>query len=271
MILKHELIFHQMNSIDALERYNIRVLDRAVQVLHCFVEQGSRLSIDEIAQATGLPKSTAYRILVTLQRHGLLARHAEDETFTLGAAAVLIGATAIRELDLPQRIRPHLEQLMEATGETAHLAILTQNHVIVVDKIDSPHPIRLVSSVGFRSPLHCTGVGKVLLAHLPAETVERLLHAYEWRRYTPNTITDPQHFAAELAKIRSQGYAVDWEEFNVGLRCVAAPLYDYTGAVVAAVSVSGPSSRIDADHVDGLAQTVLDHSRRMWLELGYRA
>lgn len=260
-----------MNSIESYERYSIRVLDRAVQVLHCFVEQGSRLTIDEIVQTTGLPKSTAYRILVTLQRHGLLARNADDETFTLGATAVLIGATAIRGLDLPQRVRPHLEQLMEVTGETAHLAILTQNHVVVVDKIDSPHPIRLVSSVGFRSPLHCTGVGKVLLAHLPARSTERLLHAYEWRRYTPNTITDPEQFAAELVKIRSQGYAVDWEEFNVGLRCVAAPLHDYTGAVVAAVSVSGPSSRIDAAQIDELAQTVLAYSRRMSQELGYRA
>jgi DNA-binding IclR family transcriptional regulator len=260
-----------MNSVDSLERYNIRVLDRAVQVLLCFVERNSRLTIDEVVQATGLPKSTAYRILVTLQRHGLLARNAEDDTFTLGSTAVLIGATAIRELDLPQRIRPYLEQLMEVTGETAHLAILTQNHVIVVDKIDSPHPIRLVSSVGFRSPPHCTGVGKVLLAHLPAGSTERLLHAYEWRRYTPNTITEPEQFAAELVKIRSQGYAIDMEEFNLGLRCVAAPLRDYTGAVVAAVSVSGPSSRIGLTQINDLAQTVLNFSRQMSQELGYRA
>lgn len=261
-----------MNSStnESSERYNIRVLDRAIQVLLCFVERGSRLTIDEVVQTTALPKSTAYRILANLQRHGLLARNPEDETFALGSTAVLIGATAIRGLDLPQKVRPYLEQLMEATGETAHLAILTQNHVIVVDKIDSPHPIRLVSSVGFRSPLHCTGVGKVLLAHLPERTTQHLLSAYEWRRYTPNTITDPARFAAELAEIRSQGYAVDWEEFNAGLRCVAAPLRDYTGEVIAAVSVSGPSSRIGTAQIDDLAQTVLDYSRRMSQELGYR-
>lgn len=261
-----------MNLTDEqLKKYSIRVLDRAVQVLLCFVEDVRQLTIDEITARTGIPKSTTYRVLATLQLHGLINREPDGDAYALGSTIVLLGAKAIRDMDLPRKVRPYLEALMQATSETTHLALLTQQQVVVVDKIDSTHPIRLVSTVGFRSPLHCTGVGKVLLAHQPAELLDRLLASYEWRAYTPNTITDPAQFRAALAMIRDQDYALDWEEFQVGLRCVAAPVRDYSGEVVAAVSVSGPSNRVTAERVPELAATLLEQTAHMSEALGYKA
>jgi DNA-binding IclR family transcriptional regulator len=252
------------------EKYRIRSVERALQVLLCFTQNRAALTSDEIGELVGLHKSTVYRILATLEASGFIERSPAGESYRLGAASLLLGTTALGQVDLPARARPHLQSLMHATGETVHLVVLHRNQGLVIDKIDSERSVRMASGIGFRSPLYCTGAGKVLLAHLPPANLEAFLAETELRTHTPHTITDPERLRRELVRAREQGFAMDKEEIEPGLRCVAAPIRDYSGGVIASVSISGPSSRMTSELLPQLCQTLVEHALRISNELGYR-
>jgi DNA-binding IclR family transcriptional regulator len=158
---------------------------------------------------------------------------------------------------------------MQATGETVHLGILDGREAVVIDKIDSFRSIRMASSIGFRSPLHCTGVGKVLSASMPSSKRAALWKEQDLRRYTPNTITDPLALETQLKVIAAQGYALDLEEKEQGLRCVAAPIRDHTGNTVAAISVSAPSNRMTEESLPEIVRVVLSCALKISEDIGY--
>lgn len=251
------------------DKYKIRSVDRALRVMMCFATVGPELTSDEIGAAVGLHKSTVYRMLATLEASQFVERSPDGEIYRLGAASVLLGTTALGEMDLPRVARPHLQSLMRSTGETVHLVVLNQGSGLVIDKIDSERSVRMTSSIGYRSPLHCTGAGKVLLAHMPRPELERFLLEDDLPAYTEQTITDPEALCLHLEQIRRDGYALDAEENEPGLRCLAAPVYDYSGTVIASVSLSGPSSRMGSETVPPLRHLLLEHTGAISRELGY--
>jgi len=255
-----------MNSTE--DRYAIRSVDRALDILECVATRNGELGVDQIAAATDLPKSTAFRVLATLVGRRLLERDAQSQTYRLGMLALVIGARAMGDLDLRRAARPHLEHLMAGTGETVHLSILSDDSALCIDKIDASRSMRMASFVGFLDPLHCSGVGKALLAFQDEPVRDQLMARMRFEPHTPHTVTDPAALARQIAEIRQRGYAIDDEEIEEGLRCVAAPIRDHSGAVIAAVSISGPTTRVTMASLGELAAAVEDCARSISRDLG---
>lgn len=258
-----------MNSLDDSQRYSIRAIDRALRILMGFTTTGAELTIAALAASAEVPRSTAFRILATLEAAAFVERGSGADTYRLGPSALLLGGAALRQLDVHQRLRPLLEALMQASGETVHLVFFREGQAMVVDKIDSYHAIRLVSTIGFRSPLHATSAGKLLLAHQPSTRIEQILSDYEFTAFTEKTLTNADDLRRHFVQVRRQGYALDEEEFEVGLRCIAAPIRDASHEVFAGVSISGPTQRMTPAKVESLIPLLLEYTDQMSRKIGF--
>ena len=224
-------------------RYQIKVLDKALAIVGLFDQPGLELTATEIATKLGMSKATAFRILSVLEDASYLERVRAGGGYRLGFMLHRLGSFVEGSAIIQRRARPFLEKLKQQCDETVHLVVLNKGEALYLDKIEGRKAIRVVSRVGMRLPAHCSGVGKVLLAHLPDEDVEEIIREKGLPRLTPHTITDREALAAELRLVRRNGYAVDDEEIELGLKCIAAPARDASGRVVAAVSISGPKFR----------------------------
>ncbi len=222
-----------------------------------------------LAGLTGDAPATVYRVLVTLQAHGIVAADESAQTWHVGPGAFRIGSAFLRRTSLVERSRPALRRLMEATGETANLGILSDGQVLFVDQVETRAPIRAFFPPGTRSDLHASGIGKVLLAQMDERTLARAI-AVGLTGYTEATLTDADRLRADLAAIAARGYAVDDEERNAGMRCVAAPIRNAHGEVVAGLSVSGPTSRMVPDRVAAIAALVMAAAGDVSMGLGAR-
>lgn len=227
-----------------------------------------RKSLTQIANHLNVSKSTAHRYLTTLEGLGVVQRD-ERETYRLGLRLVELAGAVLADHDLRREAEPELEALAQSTKETAHLAVPSGNEVFYLAKVDSPHAIRMFSRIGSRMPMHCTALGQSILAHLPEERVREVLSEGLPRR-TPNTITDPVALRANLELVRQRGFAIDEEENEAGVRCVGAPVFDLAGAVVGAISISGPTMRITPEVALAIAPAVMQAARAVSLRLGYQ-
>lgn len=227
------------------------------------------VSASEQAEMLGLHKSTVLRLLSTLEHKGYVERDPETKGYRLRWKLFQLGSAVLTRNDLVREARPILEELARATGEVVHLSVLDDDEVVYVDKVEPPSTIRMYSRVGRRSPAHCTGVGKALIAFLPDAELNRLLEERGLRRYTRGTITDPEVLRRELARVRQTGVAYDEEEHEEGICCVAAPVRDHRGAVVASISVAGPAFRLGRERRQELAKVVRGASERISARLGY--
>ena len=214
-----------------------KTMGRGFELLELVGRSRNGLRGREIAEALEIPVSTAFRQLKFLVERGYL--RSGGGVYTLGSALVRLGNEAMRQNPLSRLAHGVLSKLSEATSETVHLAERRGDRVVYVDKVEGSRPVRMGSMIGNTSPLHCTGVGKVILAFLPEKECRELIEKVELTRFTDRTITDRAVLAAELGRVRLQGYAVDDCEHEPGVFCVAAPVFDSTGAVLGAVSVSG--------------------------------
>ncbi|MBY6202433.1 IclR family transcriptional regulator [Maritalea mobilis] len=240
---------------DKTAQNTIKSLDRAMEVFeHLSETPGATLS--ELAQDLGQSPATVYRILVTLEGRGLVEFDAAAQLWQIGPRAFLIGARFLRRTSLVERARPVLRDLMEATGETANLGIARESNVLFVSQVETTASIRAFFPPGTLSPMHASGIGKALLSQMPEERLVRLLAAHPRERFTDKTLTEPAALIADLAVSRTRGYAIDDEEKNDGMRCIAAPVRDLHGEAVAGISVSGPSSRVTPDDIPRLAEAV---------------
>ncbi|HLW47885.1 MAG TPA: IclR family transcriptional regulator [bacterium] len=250
-------------------RYVVTAVARALGILEN-VDGGVRgTGITELSRRLGLGKSTVHRLCATLEHHGYLVRDPGTGRYRLSLRVFQIGSHALDALELPARAMPALEALGAATEETVHLAVLDGADVIFIGKVESPRPLRLYSQVGRRCPAHCTAVGKILLAYAGAEQ-RAFAAARPLKRYTPNTLTSAPALDREFDEVRRRGYATDEEEFEEGIRCIAGPVRDYRGRVVAAVSVSVPAGRLPRTRTASLVEQVLDTARLVSEALGHR-
>ena len=204
----------------------VQAVQSAARILWTVGHSGARgMTLNQLAQAVEVPKSTVLRIAQTLVDEGLLEREESTGLFRLGIRTLELASMVLETLEIPRVARPHLEWLSEQTRETVHLCVLDEGEVVYVDKIESPQAIRLYSRIGRRAPAHCTGVGKALMAFLPSTERRRLVEKRPLKRFTPNTITDFFQLEKELEQIRQTGIADHREEHEPGVRCAAAPVF----------------------------------------------
>lgn len=219
-----------------------QAVDRALRVLEVIAEAGRALSLTEISARTGLHVSTTHRLIVTLRDRGFVEQERESGHYRIGPGAFRVGRSFLEEFNLGPRLRPVLAELATDTRETANLVIRYGLEAIYLDHVIGAQVAKLFTEVGQRVPLHCTAVGKVLLAY--ASDSRQLLPRLDLIRFTRHTITTRAALERELALVRARGYAVDKEEHEAGVACIAAPACTDDGTVVAAVGISGPSGRV---------------------------
>lgn len=237
--------------------YNVRAIARAMHILSSFDGEHAERGVSEIAQATGLHKATAHRIIITLLNCGFLERTTDGERFRLGLRMVELGLGALRRLDFRRAAFPYMQQLVERFQETCDLSIFDRGRVLYVEVVHSEHSLTIAARVGRHLPAHCTASGRVFLAFLPPEVVEPILSA-PLAVCTEKTITSPARLREELEATRQRGYGLDDEEFEAGIRAVAAPIRDTDGNVIAAMSMPGPSKRLTPERIPELAQALVE-------------
>lgn len=250
--------------------YSSQVLDRVVRILECFGPEQMELRLIEVATVTGLHKSTLYRLLEAMRAHRLIGFDDASGTYHLGVKLFELGAFAVERLKLDKHAHPILEQLASVTGETAHLCVLDGADVVYIAKVESSQTLRIPSAVGQRNPAYCTGVGKAILAHLTPERLASYVSQTALRAFTKKTLTSAGELKANLRQVAAQGYAIDDQEREVGVRCVAAPVRDHMGQVVAAISIAGPATRVTKERVPELATHVMRAAAEISATLGYR-
>jgi DNA-binding IclR family transcriptional regulator len=205
---------------------------------------------------------------MVLEKHRMVERTVGGK-FRLGLRLFDLGNRSIEQYDLRERAQPHLRHLVAETEETAHLCILEGAHVIYIDKIEPARSVRMITRIGASNPVHCTSVGKAMLAFLPEERITDIIGRLRFERYTTRTISTVDALRAEIEKTRRRGYAVDDEEFEEGLRCIAVPVLDAQRLPVAAVSVSGPSFRVTAQKLPSIANHLLQCVRGISVDMGF--
>lgn len=248
--------------------YKVQALDRAFAVLDLLGESDIPLGLAQVASSLQLHKSTAHRFLMVLERHRMVERTGNGK-FRLGLRLFDYGSRAIEQYDLRDRAQPHLRRLVSETEETAHLCILEGARVVYIDKIEPARSVRMITRVGASNPVYCTSVGKAILAFLPEDRIADIVRRVRFERFTHRTISTPEALRAEIEKTRRRGYAVDDEELEEGLRCIAVPILDAQRLPVAAVSVSGPSFRVTAQKLPSIANHLLQCVRGISTDMGY--
>ncbi len=247
--------------------YQLHSLDRAVSVLEVLGESDTPLSLAEICQRMGLHKSTAHRSLMVLERSALIERTLENR-FRLGLKLYELGNRAVEQIDLRARVHPFFRRLAAQVGETVHLSVLQKTSVVYLDKVEPNRRVCMSSKTGTSNPVYCTSMGKAMLAFQPVETIDQIIAKIRFVRYTPKTLGTREALLKALERIRRRGYAIDDEEIELGVRCVGAPIFNEHHRAIAAVSVSGPTSRITVQSVPGIAEHVLRCCRDISASLG---
>lgn len=236
----------------------LKSLVKVVSILEAFSTSRRSMSLAEVSAATGLPRSTTHRLAASLRHVGLLDQDGHRDRYRLGIKLFELGNTVLANMDLHREARPFVDALSQVSGHLVHLAVFDGRQAIVIHRVsaDSGTPLTLIEA----APVHCTGVGKAILAFQPTAKIDAIV-ADGLKRFTDTTITDGRKLKSELKLIRARGYAVDEGEHQPGIRCVGAPIHDRAGRVVAGLSASGPARRLQKDQIVELAKIVVHHAK----------
>lgn len=257
--------------MSAAEESSSTAVERALSILEAVAGRGTGMTNSEISRRLEIPKSTASYLLRALERRGYLRRDAASGKYKLGLKVLGLSHGVLMSLDIREIAQPVLRQFVERTRLTSHLAILDQGRAVYVEKVEAPGFVKMDTWIGHRVDVHVTAVGKALAAALPEAELEAIVKERGLRKHTPHSLTVRTKFLRELEKVRAQGYAVDDEENSVGVRCIAAPVYDAEGKVVAAFGTSGTTAQIDGANLLRVAEMVKEAARRISQQLGYQA
>lgn len=249
--------------------YGIRAVERAIAILKSFSPATPSLGVTDLARRLGLHKSTVHRLLATLEHEGFVIQDPAHGRYRLGLPLFELGSLVVNSMELQQVARPYLEDVHRACGETVHLAILDEWEVVYIDKIESTRQVRMHSQVGRRAPAHCTGLGKVLLAGLPAGILDQFIQRRGLQAYTSQTITSPETLRNHLALVRQRGHAIDSGEHEELIRCAAAPVLDHTGQVVAAVSIATVGVDVESQQFKEYVNLITTCTRSISEALGH--
>jgi len=251
-----------------MSRYTVDAAAKALDLLSAFSVREPKLSLADLATRTGIPRPTAFRLLTTLEQAGFVTKVSGE--YQPGIKCFVLGNVVAANLDLREKAQAHLERLRDVTGETVHLAVLDQWQVVYLERLQSPHPIGFMRSrIGAIVPAYCTSLGKTLLAFRQSGEVEAWLRSQTLKAMTPETMTSARRLVKELRAIRERGYALDEQEHEMGVRCIAAPVRNHGGEVVAAISIAGPAERMPTPLVGStMAAHIVATSRAISIELG---
>ena len=244
----------------------IQSVNRAIQILLCF-ENNEELGVTEISKIIGLHKSTAFGLISTLEANKLIEKNELTGKYRLGLELFRLGTkvnSALRHIAVP-----YLEQLVKMYQETANFVVMDDLSIIYLEKVESTQSMRISTLVGGRLPLYCTAVGKAILANLPPEELNSKLKRMEFRKYTGNTVSDRNSLMKSLELTRNRGYAEDNEELEIGLSCIAAPIYNHFNIPFAAISLSGPTFRMDEIFRKEASVTLMNYTGEISMKLGY--
>lgn len=265
-----DLLRSAPGGVPTRPRYRVQVLDRSFHILDALAAARDEVSPAELASSLRLHKSTVHRLLIVLENQRFI-RRTTDGRYGLGTKLIEMGSRAMEQLDLGAHAVPFLRRLADETGETAHVSILSGIEMISIANVPSRWTLTTPSTVGRRTQIYCTSVGKAFIAFLPEERLAALLGRLSYAPHTRRTITSPSALLVELARVRKRGYAVDNEEVEEGLRCIGAPVRDYTGEVVASISIAGPVFRVQRGRVVELSRAVVQAAGDLSADLGYVA
>jgi DNA-binding IclR family transcriptional regulator len=249
--------------------YRVQVLERAGAILDILAEAQDGLGLAEIAKVAKVHKSTAHRILMSLEAQRLIYRDPAGGRYRLGLRLFELGSAAIAQFNIRDRARRYLEAVVNESEETVHLCVMDAGEVLYLDKVEPSRSIRMSSRIGLRNPAHCTAVGKAMMAWMPETEVESIVHRHGLQKFTPKTITTLAELRAELAKVREYGYAIDDEEHEDGVRCVASVVRDHSGRPAAAISISAPSFRIPLGKIPIYAKSICKACQELSQEWGF--
>lgn len=246
----------------------VGVVTKVLRILETLHDAPAGLQLKDVALQTGINKSTAYRFLAHLEHDGYVFRDSSG-AYAIGVRLARLASGLSYHTTLRKLSRPILQQLWRATGETVNLAVLDGREVLYLDVMESSHTFRLVSQVGLRRPVYCTALGKVMLSFIPEEEQQYFFEGMSFERFTPHTIRGAAQLRKEFALIRQRGYSLDNEEAYLGSRCIGAPIFEASGKIAAALSVSGPTTRVTREKVPTFAATAKNAALAISRTLGY--
>lgn len=248
--------------------YNVRAVERALQILNSFDDEHPERGISEISEAIGLHKATTYRILTTMLNLGFIERSADGQKYRLGIQMIDLGFKVLRRMDLRRESIPFMKEFIEEWDEAIDLSVFQYKEVLYVEVLQSHHTLTIAASVGQRLPAHCTASGKLFLAFSSKKDLQFIL-GDSLKSYTKNTTTSPEKLMQELMQIREKGYSMDHEEYEEGIRAVAAPIRNYTGVVIAVISVPGPVGRMSDEKMEQISKVLCEYAATISRRLGW--
>lgn len=243
----------------------VQTLARGLMILEKLAEAPNGLGITELAEEFGMDKGNMSRVLQTLANYGFAEKVEDTRKYVLGPQIVRLSRIVLTRMPLRETAKPYLKELVQSTGECAHLAIVAQGQALYIDQEEPLSSLRVTTGVGTLAPLYCTALGKVLLAFAHAPVPEKL------SAYTIRTITDPALLQSHIEWVRSHGYAIDDEEYEIGVRCIAVPVFDYRDKCVAAIGISGPTSRLTLENLPKMAQVVQEIGKSLSARLSFKS
>ncbi|MCF7890315.1 IclR family transcriptional regulator [Candidatus Bipolaricaulota bacterium] len=257
-----------MNESNGKRNYLNKSLDKSLSILELFDSENTELRVTEIARKCETNPSSLYPILHTLEKYGYLNRD-KDKRYRLGLAFAKKGRLVMDRLSLTTEAKSEIKKLRDKAKRTVHLGFLSETQIVYIDKVESNSGFRMYSSPGKTAPLHATALGKVILAHLPKARLDDLIGKLDLSPHTKHTITSVEELREELTHIRRMGYAVDKEEFEEGVKCIAAPIHRHDGEVDAAVSLTGLAAQMSEEVIEQKAKLVMNYAGNISSKLGY--
>ncbi|MES1038798.1 IclR family transcriptional regulator [Peribacillus simplex] len=255
-----------------MDRENmVKSVSRALDIITIVSLKKGGLGVTEISKQIDINKSSVYRILSTLVQYGYIEQDSETERYKLGYKFLEVSSKLLESIDLRSEARQYLQELENTTNEVIHLVVYDQGEVVYIEKLEGNETLRMHSKVGKRAPMHCTSVGKAILAYLPPNVVLNILEQKGMPMHTDKTITNKDDFLQELNQVRIKGYALDLEENEYGITCIAVPIFDHSGKVIAAVSISGPTMRMTDQRIDLLQLQMIQIGKKISTRLGFES
>ena len=251
------------------EKYAIHVLQKTADLIEAMLQYPNGATLKELYEITKINKATIFRILMNMRECGYAIQNSGDGKYRLGYRFVEVSNSILSRLDIRHLVHPYLERLSAKISEVVHLIVLDGDEGLYVDKVENfTSAFKMYSQVGRHLMLHCTSAGKVLLSGMSSSEIDRIIQAKGLPRKTNHTITQPNELKMELAKIRKQGYGVDEIENEEGIRCIAAPIYDYKKRIIAVVSIAGTTLSVTEERIPELAAQLKEATAQISREIG---
>lgn len=248
----------------------VKSVDRALRIIKIVSTRKEGFGVTELAEKLNLNKSSVFRLVATLIEHGFMEQDQETKKYRLGYQYLELSSKLLDSMDIRKEAAPYLKELETLTSEVIHLVIYSQQEAVYIEKLEGHETLRMHSQVGKRAPMHCTSAGKTILAYLPEGEARTIMTKNELPRHTENTITDPDTLLESLKEIRRRGYGKEVEENEVGITCIAAPIFNFRGEIAGSISISGPTIRMGEERIEEIIEPLKQAGEKVSKRLGYQ-